>query len=59
MIDAVFRDLPVVYFPGSKRGAVKVENYLELVERSTYRDDRVRLSISTPASIVRCARVSA
>ena len=43
MIDAVFRELPVVYFPGCKRvGAVKREDYLGLVERSTYHDDRVR-----------------
>ena len=43
MIDSVFRTLDVVYFPGCKRvGAVKREDYLELVERCTYRDDRVR-----------------
>jgi hypothetical protein len=42
MVDAVFRELPVVYFPRSTRGAVKVADYLSLVERSTYRDDRVR-----------------
>jgi hypothetical protein len=42
MTDAVFRALDVVYFPGSKRGAVRVEDYLTLVEQSTHRDDRVR-----------------
>jgi hypothetical protein len=43
MVDAVFRVLDVVYFPGCKRvGAVKREDYLDLVERSTYRDNRVR-----------------
>ena len=43
MIDAVFRTLDVIYFPGCKRvGAVKREDYLELVERCTYREDRVR-----------------
>jgi hypothetical protein len=42
MVDAVFRELPVVVFPGSRRPAVKREDYLELVERCTYRDDRVR-----------------
>jgi hypothetical protein len=42
MVDAVFRALPVVVFPGSRRAAVKREDYLDLVERCTYRDDRVR-----------------
>jgi hypothetical protein len=42
MVDAVFRALDVVVFPGSRRPAVKREDYLELVERCTYRDDRVR-----------------
>jgi hypothetical protein len=42
MVDAVFRALPVVVFPGSKRPAVKREDYLDLLERCTYRDDRVR-----------------
>jgi hypothetical protein len=41
-VDAVFRALDVVVFPGSRRPAVKREDYLELVERCTYRDDRVR-----------------
>jgi hypothetical protein len=42
MVDAVFRELPVIVFPGSRRPAVKRDDYLELVERCTYRDDRVR-----------------
>jgi hypothetical protein len=42
MVDAVFRALDVVVFPGSRRPTVKREDYLELVERCTYRDDRVR-----------------
>lgn len=42
MVDAVFRELPVVVFPGSRRPAVKLEDYLDLLERCTYRDDRVR-----------------
>jgi hypothetical protein len=42
MVDAVFRRLPVVFFPGCKRGAVRVADYLALVAESTYRDDRVR-----------------
>jgi hypothetical protein len=41
-VDAVFRALDVVVFPGSRRPAVKREDYLELVERCTYRDDRLR-----------------
>jgi hypothetical protein len=42
MVDAVFRALPVVVFPGSRRLAVRREDYLDLLEQSTYRDDRVR-----------------
>jgi hypothetical protein len=41
-IDAVFRALDVVQFPGSTRPHVKVADYLDLVEQNTYRDDRVR-----------------
>jgi hypothetical protein len=41
-VDAVFRALPVVALPGYSRPMIRVEQYLELVERSTYRDDRVR-----------------
>jgi hypothetical protein len=41
-VDAVFRALPVVVWPGYKRPAIRVADYLELLERSTYRDDRVR-----------------
>jgi hypothetical protein len=41
-IDAIFRELPVVFLPGYKRGHVRVEDYLQLLERSTYRGDRVR-----------------
>jgi hypothetical protein len=43
-VDAVFRRLPVVVFPGSTRPHVRREDYLELVEQSTYDDDRVRLT---------------
>lgn len=46
MVDAVFREIArtggVVVFPGSKRPAVTSKDYLDLRERSTYRDDRVR-----------------
>ena len=34
--------LPVVVFEGYSRPLVTVRDYLELVERSTYRGDRVR-----------------
>ena len=39
-VDAVFRALPVVVFKGYSRPLVTVHDYLELVERSTYRGDR-------------------
>ena len=41
-VDAVFRALPVVVFPGYSRPMVRVCDYLELVRRSTYDDSRVR-----------------
>ena len=41
-VDAVFRALPVVALPGYSRPMVRVEDYVELIERNTYRDDRVR-----------------
>lgn len=41
-VDAIFRALPVVSLPGYSRPLVKVVDYLELVERSTYVCDRVR-----------------
>jgi hypothetical protein len=41
-IDAVFRRLPVVALPGYSRPMIRAEQYLELVEQHTYRDDRVR-----------------
>lgn len=43
-IDAVFRQLPVVVFPGSSRPHIRREDYLELVEQATYDDRRVRLT---------------
>ena len=43
-VDAVFRKLPVVVFPGSARPHVRREDYLELLEQATYDDRRVRLS---------------
>jgi len=41
-VDAIFRALPVVALPGYSRPMVRVEDYVELVQRNTYRDDRVR-----------------
>lgn len=41
-VDAVFRSLPVVTFPGYSRPMIRADQYLELVRRSTYCDDRVR-----------------
>jgi hypothetical protein len=41
-IDAVFRACDVVVFPGSSRPHIRREDYLALVESSTYGDDRVR-----------------
>lgn len=43
-IDAVFRRLPVVALPGYSRPMIRAEHYLELLEKHTYRDDRVRPS---------------
>jgi hypothetical protein len=41
-VDAVFRALPVVVLPGYSRPLVRVADYLELVEQSTYSGNRVR-----------------
>jgi hypothetical protein len=41
-VDAVFRAVPVVVLPGYSRPMIRVAQFLELVERFTYRDDRVR-----------------
>lgn len=41
-IDAVFRACEVVVFPGSSRPHIRREEYLQLVESSTYGDGRVR-----------------
>lgn len=43
-VDAVFRALPIVAFPGYARPLIRVRDYLDLVKASTYRDDRVRLA---------------
>lgn len=41
-VDAVFRALPVVALPGYSRPLIRATDYLELLEASTYRGDRVR-----------------
>lgn len=41
-VDAVFRTLAVVLLPGYSRPMIRAEEFLELVEQCTYRDDRVR-----------------
>jgi hypothetical protein len=41
-VDAIFRELDVVFLPGYSRGHVRREDYLELLEWSTYRGDRPR-----------------
>lgn len=41
-IDAVFRTLPVVALPGYSRPMIRAEEYHELLNDHTYRDDRVR-----------------
>jgi hypothetical protein len=41
-VDAVFRALDVVVLPGYSRSLVRAEDYLELLRRSTFSDDRVR-----------------
>lgn len=46
-IDAVFRGAPTVHLAGYSRPLVRVSDYLELVERSTHRGDRVRGGVQT------------
>jgi hypothetical protein len=41
-VDAVFRACPVLVLPGYSRPLVRVADYLELLERSTYDGERVR-----------------
>jgi hypothetical protein len=47
-VDAVFRALPVVALPGYSRPLVRAEQYRELVDEFTYRDDRVRPMVHSP-----------
>ena len=41
-VDAIVRACPAVAIPGYSRTVILVGDYLELVEASTYRSDRVR-----------------
>ena len=41
-VDSIMRGCPVIVVPGFSRPLVRVQDYLELLERSTYRGDRVR-----------------
>ena len=41
-VDAIFRELDVIFLPGYSYGAVRVRDYLTLIERCTYGRDRVR-----------------
>jgi|SRR5436309_8143859 len=41
-VDAVFRALPGVALPGYSRPLIRADQYRELLEEFTYRDDRVR-----------------
>jgi hypothetical protein len=43
-IDAIFRELDVVVFPGATRPHVRRDDYLALLTRSTYDKNRVRLT---------------
>jgi hypothetical protein len=41
-IDAIFRALPVVALPGYSRPMVRVADYIAIVEKSTFHNDRIR-----------------
>lgn len=47
-IDAVFRELDVVVLPGYSRPMIRVAGFRDLLERCTYRDDRVRVDTRRP-----------
>jgi hypothetical protein len=42
-VDSVFRELPTVHLPGYSRAMVKAEDYRELLERCTFRNDDPRV----------------
>ena len=41
-VDAIFRAVPVESWPGYSRPLIRVSDFLEWRERSTFRGDRVR-----------------
>jgi hypothetical protein len=41
-VDAVFRALDVIVLPGYSRPLVRVADYLNLIQRSTYSGEQVR-----------------
>jgi hypothetical protein len=41
-VDAIFRRCPVVVVEGFSRPMIRVSDYLQALEESTYRGDRVR-----------------
>jgi hypothetical protein len=41
-IDYLFRELPVVSFPGVRRSYIRVEDYRRCLEQHTYTEERVR-----------------
>jgi hypothetical protein len=41
-VDAIFRGCPVIVPPGYSRPVIRVGDYFELLEASTFRGDRVR-----------------
>ncbi len=41
-VDAVFRALPVIVLPGYTRPLIRAEDYMRLLDQSTFAGDRVR-----------------
>lgn len=41
-VDANFRQLPNIVFPGSSRPHVRADDYLQVVQQSPYDENRVR-----------------
>jgi hypothetical protein len=40
-VDAIFRACPNILLPGYSRPLIRAEDYLALLDRSTFREDRV------------------
>lgn len=41
-IDYLFRELPVVSFPGVRRAYIRADDYRRCLEENTYTEERVR-----------------